>query len=344
MRDIIIRDKIENQIITLVINTMFGIYNQYRTDAVERYLIDDDYTLRKNFISYPVGDRDLVPKPLDYLDFNYGGKYYFLLQLLPKELWYIIFDMKYVIEKMEYITFYFTPNYRDPELICYVNDKKHGKIKYFKPNTIWGRMHNDFSDILTCISNSNTRVERAFNMMFSFKEFVNRWYFFIKELVNNYHEDKKLHIENHPMNELFFKGNYSGIYRFLNLYRIINGKIFEFEENIFNIEDEPKERNKKVIAKILMYDIKKYAFKYLYEYNGLMDEPIEEGWRLDFFQYYFDFPAWVRDCGIETQDDLVAFMDDFTGTENRYYYNPKWFEKDEDSDDFPLWVMIQEFC
>jgi hypothetical protein len=205
-------------------------------------------------------------------------------------------------------------------------------------------MYNDFTDILSSIKRTDTRIDRSYNMMISLKEFINRWYFFVKEMRNNYYDDKKLHLENTPIRELFFKGNYEKISRYINLYQAINSKIYQLEEEIFNLDDVPEERNKKMIAKILMYDIKQYAFKFLYEYNGQLDELIEEGWRSDFFEYYFDFPSWVKTCGIETQEDLASFLEDYTETVNYYYYNPKWFEKDEDSDGFPLWVMIQELC
>ena len=322
---------------------MPDLYHEYRSEAVKSYLIRDDYTMKKNSILYSVGDSDLIPEPMDYSDFDYGGKYHFLLQLLPKEVWYIIFEMKYVIEKMEYVTFYFTPKYKDPVLLHKAGETEVGQLKYFKDDTIWGRICNDFTDIANAISKSKTRTEKAYNMMLSFKEFINRWYFFIKELRNNYYDDKRCHVEGYPVDQLFYKGDYHGVYRFIKLYQVLNAKIYEFEASIFNIKDVPEERNKKVIAKILIYDIKKYAFSYLYEYIGVMDEPIEQSWRFDFFEYYYNFSSWVKICGIETQEDLAVFMDCYTKG-NNYYYNPKWFEKDEDSDDFPLWVMIQEFC
>ena len=323
---------------------MVDIYRKYRSEAVDRYLLGDNYTLERNNIFYSIGDRDLVPKNFYYTDFSFGGKYYFLLNILPKEIWYMIFEIKFAIEKMEYVTFYFTPEYKSPELLHSTGETRDGKLRYFKPNTIWGRMYNDFTDILSSIKRTDTRIDRSYNMMISLKEFINRWYFFVKEMRNNYYDDKKLHLENTPIRELFFKGNYEKISRYINLYQAINSKIYELEEDIFNLVDVPEERNKKMIAKILMYDIKQYAFKFLYEYNGQLDEIIEEGWRSDFFEYYFDFPSWVKTCGIETQEDLASFLEEYTETKNYYYYNPKWFEKDEDSDDFPLWAMIQELC
>lgn len=323
---------------------MVDIYRNYRSEAVDRYLLGDYFTLERNSISYPIGDMDLVPKLFNYTDFSFGGNYYFLLNILPKEIWYIIFEIKYAIEKMEYVTFYFTPEYKSPELLHSTGETRDVKLRYFKPNTIWGRMYNDFTDILSSITRTDTKIHRAYNMMISLKEFINRWYFFVKEMRNNYYDDKKLHLENTPIRELFFKGNYEKISRYINLYQAINSKIYEFEEVIFSLDDVPEERNKKMISKILMYDIKQYAFKFLYEYNGQLDEPIEEGWRSDFFEYYYDFQTWVKTCGIETQEDLASFLEEYTDSENYYYYNPKWFEKDEDSDDFPLWVMIQEFC
>ena len=334
---------------------MKDLYCEYRSDAVGRYLPRDNSILNFNCIIYTVGDRDLVPKLFDYNEFNYNSKYFFLLDLLPKEIWYMIFEIKFAIEKMEYVTFYFTPEYTSPELLHSVGtgpelllhsmgETRDIKLKYFKPNTIWGRMYNDFTDILSSIRRADTKIVRSYNMMISLKEFINRWYFFVKEMRNNYYDDKKLHLENTPIKELFFKGNYEKVSRYISLYQAINSKIYEFEEVIFNLVDVPEERNKKMIAKILVYDIQQYAFNFLYGYNVHLDEPIEEGWRSDFFEYYFEFLSWVKTCGIESQSDLVSFLEEYTETKNYYYYNPKWFEKVEDSDDFPLWVMIQEFC
>lgn len=323
---------------------MTDIYHSYKTDAVKRYLFGDDYSLKINRINYTIGDRDLVPKLFDYCDFNHSGKYYFLLHLLPKEIWYIIFEMKFAIEKMEYVTLYFTPEYKTPELLHTSGETKDGRNKYFKPNTVWGRMYNDFVDVKNTVSRSNTKIQRALNMMTSLKEFINRWYFYVKEMRNNYYDDLKLFKANVPIEQLFYKGNYEKISRYLSLYNTINSKIFNFEEVIFNLVDVPEERNKKVIAKILMYDIKSYAFKFLYNYNGILDEHIEQGWRSDFLHYYEEFGSWVKKCGIETQDDIVGFLEELGNDYEWYYYNPMWFEKDEDSDDFPLWVMIQELC
>ncbi len=322
---------------------MPDIYHKYRSKAVERYLIQDDYTMKKNSIFYPIGDSDLVPKPLNYDDFDYGGTYHFLLQLLPREVWYIIFEMKYVIEKMEYVTFYFTPKYKNPVLLYKSNETEVGELKNFKGDTVWGRMYDDFTDVVSCISRTEARMEKVYNTIFYFKEFINRWYFLLKELRNNYYDDQRYHSEGCPADQLFYKGDYCGVYRFVKLYQTLNAKIYEFEASLFSMKDIPEERNKKVIAKILIYDVKKYAFSYLYEYFGIMDEPIEQSWRFDFFEYYYNFSSWVKICGIESQEDLAVFMDYYKEGHD-YYYNPKWFEKDEDSDDFPLWVMIQEFC
>lgn len=319
-------------------------YHNYRSRAVKRYLLGDCYTLERNDIFYPIGEKDYIPKSFYYSDFNYNGKYYFLLQLLPKEIWYVIFEMKHAIEKMEYVTLYFSPEWKAPELLYETEETKYGKLKYFKTNTIRGKMHNDFTDVLSSANRADTQVQRFFNILITMKEFINKWYFYVKEMVNNHNDDRMLSVRNIPVDELFFRGKHVQLNGFVKLYHAINSKIYQFEEEVYNIKDIPEERNKKVIAKILLYDIKQYAFRYLFDYNGPMDEPLEEDWRLDFFYYYFEFTEWVKDCGIESQEDLASFLEEFTGTENYYYYNPRWFEKDEDSDDFPLWVMIQEFC
>ena len=119
------------------------------------------------------------------------------------------------------------------------------KLRYFKPNTIWGRMYNDFTDILSSIKRTDTRIDRSYNMMISLKEFINRWYFFVKEMRNNYYDDKKLHLENTPIRELFFKGNYEKISRYINLYQAINSKIYELEEEIFNLDDSSRRKKQK---------------------------------------------------------------------------------------------------
>ena len=344
---------------------MTDIYREHRTEAVERYLLGDKDTLLKNDIYYRIGDPELIPKYFNYSDFNYGKIYHPLTYLLPKEIWYIIFEMKYVIEKMDYVSFYFTPQYKPPVLLHISEGDINTKLKYFKPNTIVGMLYNDFSDVSNSTMNSETKIERAYNMVSSFKEFVNRWYLLVKEMVLQFNNDRILRRTDCPVDELFFKGDSNKGKNFVKLYHSINNKIQQFDEEIYLLEDVSEERNKLLIAKILIHDISQYVDKFLFDeafdwiemgiegglglYNPekriwKLDEPIYGGWESDFYQYYFDFPSWVKTCGIESQTDLVTFMEEYSEREDCYYYNPRWFEKMEDSDDFPLWVMIQEFC
>ena len=72
---------------------MVDIYRNYRSEAVDRYLLGDNYTLERNNIFYSIGDRDLVPKNFYYTDFSFGGKFQkkfgtlFLKSNLPSKRW-----------------------------------------------------------------------------------------------------------------------------------------------------------------------------------------------------------------------------------------------------------------
>ena len=344
---------------------MTDIYYKHRSEAVKKYLQGDNKTLKNNYIFYPIGRTDLVPKPVNLSYFNYGGIYYPLTYLLPKEIWHIIFEMKYIIEKMEYVTFYFSPEYESPQLL-HVSRKENGvALKYFKPNTVIGRLYNDFADVVNASTAGGTRIERSFNMISSFKEFVTKWYLFIKEMVHQLEIDRMLRETGRPEDELFFKGDDTKGKKFIKLFYTVRGKVEQFEEDIAYMVVSPTERNKLMLVKILIHDIEQYMSEFLRDemdgWIGMnvwghgarditdkrdwkLDEPLAYNWEIDFFQYYSDFPSWVKTCGIESQEDLFSFMEECSDNQDNYYYNPKWFEKIEDSDDFPLWVMIQEFC
>ena len=61
----------------------------------------------KDEMLYPFPDKKL--ERFSYKDFDVNGKYFFLFQLpkkfyLPKELWYMIFEIKYVFEKKDFLS------------------------------------------------------------------------------------------------------------------------------------------------------------------------------------------------------------------------------------------------
>ena len=72
---------------------MVDIYRKYRSEAVDRYLLGDNYTLERNNIFIllvtEIWFRKISITPIFLLE----AKYYFLLNILPKEIWYMILKL-----------------------------------------------------------------------------------------------------------------------------------------------------------------------------------------------------------------------------------------------------------
>ena len=78
------------------------------------------------------------------------------------------------------------------------------------------------------------------------------------------------------------------------------------------------------------------------EKGDSLEEPSDCKISQDFHNYFYYFKDFVNLCKIETQLDLLDFIENFDNS--IHYWNKSWFEKENIEDDFPLWTMIQELC
>jgi len=299
----------------------------------------DMYLVKKGKCLSPIekyiGDRSMIPTIEEYSSFYPGGQYYFLLKVLPAEILYIIFEIKFMLEKIDYVKFYFS-SYKRGKTILHTSVDASNR-KYYKPDSLSGQMYNDFNDILL-ISPSGKKI----NFIRSFKQFVENWYYILHQYVLIYEHDCREVHKVRDSSELLFEGKFSTLISYNHLYSAIKGKIMNFYDEII-VRNVIQDKKHRIICKILIRDMvefrnsieDKHCFwkDHIDSYN-----PCEKC--RDFFEYFYDFKIWVKKIGIKEQIDLVYLFD----YGDKLYMNPYWFEKEEEEDDFPLWTMIQEFC
>lgn len=300
---------------------------------IDMYLVKKGKSLSP--ISKYIGDRSMIPKIEEYSSFYPGGQYHFLLKVLPAEILYIIFEMKFMLEKIDYTNFYFD-SYKRKKTILHIS-KEEDNMKYYKPDNLTGLMYNDFNDILL-----NSISGNKLNFIRSFKQFIERWYYLLYQYLLIYKFDCKKVRTTTDTDQLIFKGNFTSLVSYNRLYGVINQKIMEFYDEII-VKNTIQDKKNRVICKILIRDIielknsidEKQCF-----WTDYLDNFNHCELCSDFFEYFYDFEIWVKEVGIKDQIDLINFLE----YQNKFYINPFWFEKEEEEDDFPLWTMIQEFC
>ena len=315
------------------------------------YLSKDPYYELSEFY-YQIDDESSHPKLFEYSDFRYNGDkegIYFFVHLLknrlPLEIWYIIFEIKFKMEKIDYLKFLFSPDsIRKPTLI-YKSDRNDNNFgKYFKDDTPIGKMCNDFNDIQVFSQFNINNKFVPYMLLLHFKQFIGKWYFYLSEIFNwRLHDISIKNSGGHPK-DCFFKGNFKELDSFWNLFVTMNRKITNFWTNII-INDKFKGCKKhKQLAKIYIRDIvffkEWYSISYL-KSNTLEEPPKSEVFQ-DFHEYFYYFKDFIDSCKIKTQLDLLDFIENFD--DSLHYWNKSWFEKEDPEDDFPLWTMIQEFC
>ena len=347
-----------------------------------------DYFLSE--IYYIVDDREYAPMLFKYTDFcpplseeciqsiedsrkleeyQNVGRYCFLLQHfpLPKELWYLIFEWKFYLEKIDYVNFYFSPETVNTET-CLIHKTyqydQHGTF-YFKDDSVVGRIRNDFADI-SSVGNEKKYFTRSphyhYEKIINLKKFVTKWYLWLFQIKEISQRDYELQeFEDFPIEELYFRGNYRQTDGFVRLLTVIESKVSEFHRELIWDNQLKCCRYHCLMSKVIISDLLYFMNLYIYEclervtYKWSIEEPSKCSICRDFHLYYYFFDDWVSQNNLTKQEDLLKLKENEDLIHPRFdvngdlceedngegkYFNKYWFEKDDDGD-FILWKMIQ---
>jgi len=315
------------------------------------YLSKDPYCKLSEFY-YQIGEESSQPKLFKYSDFRYKGDkegIYFFVHLLknrlPLEIWFIIFEIKFRMEKIDYIKFLFSPeSIRKPTLIYQSNRKNNSFGKYYKDDTPYGKMSNQFNDIQIFSRYNEGYKFYPYPMLIHFKEFISKWYFYLRQIHEWRTHDVLAKRSGKSLETFFFKGNFKRLDVFRDLFITINRKIGDFFVDIVVNGKFKCCKKHKQLGKIYIRDIVFFQERYSTAYlkGDSLEEPSDCEIFQDFHNYFYYFKDFIDSCKIKTQLDLLDFIENFD--ESIHYWNKSWFEKEDPEDDFPLWTMIQELC
>jgi hypothetical protein len=311
---------------------------------------DPIYRLSEFF--YRFGDETIIPSPklVKYSDFLQEGVYFFLQKCkpyLPLEIWYLIFEWKFIMEKKDYIEFLFHPNSFKTlnHLHLHTSDNRD---RYFIPRSPTALMHNDCNNVSIFSHSPEGRQHQYFNILLHFKKFISQWYIWLKLVATLSRYDLVTYSRENSYQNTYFGEKIQKskilLLSILNLFCGTENKI----DNLYNtiiIDNRFNCCHKhNQLAKIFADDMKYFAEQYsedCFEGHSLEEHP-NCNKCISFHYYFYDFEEWIKYYKIEQQVDLISLVESLDPEED--YINPYWFQKDNPEDDFPLWTMFQEFC
>jgi len=179
---------------------------------------DPKYRLAEFF--YVIGDETNNPKLVEYSDFDQGGIYFFLRKCkpyIPIEIWYLIFEHKFVMEKDDYMKFLFDCHSLKPSEYEDFNT-------FYEPVNVGTLVNNDHDDTKILSQFPEGRDHIPYNTLLRFLKFISRWFIWLREISEWYFFDKK----DYNKNITYFKENLDKAEQWKNVYFQIFGKINHF--------------------------------------------------------------------------------------------------------------------
>jgi hypothetical protein len=254
-----------------------------------------------------------------YSAFYPGGPLYFLSRILPLEIWYIIFEWKFWLEKVDYVMTHFGPS-----VIEGIRMNESGKW-VFKPMipSLVSTLHQDVRSLAsTCAEECRTP-----GTLDNLKWFLIRWYPIIVTLENIYNSGGQwLSFDGSYYMELFSEQETGKLYAYKNFCSAIRRKVDDFYSEITG-------SGHCLISRIRIHDLRHYLDVEARDIDPLWVDR-QEPYDKDFEEYFVDFDGWHERFQWEDPLDVLELV-----TENPIFYvNPFWFE---DVDGQPaIWRMI----
>lgn len=294
------------------------------------------------------------------------GKFFFLLKLLPYDIWEIIFKYKFRMEKETYIDrifdeeLYFTSSFfttlskeRIEEIMTRekpvrVTRPGPGLLhkSYYPKDSIYDKIIYD-RDILSELWETSIRDRHntgilIFKVVMKLYQVTKRWFFFLDRarflLMGN---NTRYNFEGRDLMEK--SGNIitkicDDVYRLVTTKEERYSKILPpFEDNYFNTTLIQK----KDLCHLILIDIKYLIHQYNYCLRNLDDPPdcFLDGCEKccqDFHTYFYNIFDWKIKYNIIDKLDLQKVYD----RRETNYYNRMWFEVNQKGE-FLLWELLQ---
>lgn len=265
-----------------------------------------------------------------YSSFYPGGPLHFLATILPLEVWYIIFEWKFWLEKIDYVLDHF-----GPRIIENIRLNDRGKWVYngVKPSLA----ANLLREMKTIQSEPGTPCG-GFQTVSRLKQYVIKWFPVIQTISDIHRDDGEIicsrwYTDPIEYIRIFEQSELVKLTGYINLYRAMYDKVRELRLQIlYNNRVNCCPRHS-VMAKIIIHDI--LHFMYIQQTYGEPLWPDHHGSVVDsaFTTYFENFETW---CYVKRFEDPLDILDIVS---EGFHYNPYWFH---DVDGQPaLWRMVQ---
>jgi len=252
------------------------------------------------------------------------GSLYFLSKILPLEVWYIIYEWKFWLEKVDYVMTYFGPSVVD-------NIRKSKEGRWVLSPSIPSLATTLYQEVKSLLHMTGEPC-RGFNILQRFKWFLVKWYP-VLETLERIH-DRDGHFETDSYRELFNKQDTERLSAYKILSKMIREKVEQFYIEIVENGSVNCCQNHAVVAKIMIHDMRRYL-----DFQDSIFEPlrwyIDDPYDADFQEYFENFEMWHLRCWFQEPLDVLDLV---TG-DQRDYVNPFWFQVCENGQT-AIWNMV----
>lgn len=269
-----------------------------------------------------------------YESFYPGGPFHFLATILPLEVWYIIFEWKFWLEKVDYVLDHF-----GPRIIENIRLNARGRWVYngVKPSLA----ANLLREMKTIQSEPGTPCG-GFQTVSRLKQYIINWFPVVRTISDIHRNDGQMFClegfeHSGKILRLFEQSELIKLSGYISLYRAMYDKVRELRLKILynnHINCCPRHS---VMAKIIIYDT--LHFMDIQQFYGDPLHPDHQGSYDDylFTMYFQNFEEWCQEADFQ---DPLDILDIIPEEYDAWYYNPYWFH---DVDGQPaLWRMVQE--
>lgn len=282
------------------------------------------------------------------------GKWFFLLQFLPLELWFIIMEFKFVMEKYEFLESIFYdklevescafPNLPIERKLEILEREKEFKPlfrffdqetlngRYFPSGSIMDRIQQDMDKFEILERKMSIRLKNVGDTMLDLVlytvKLLKKWFFVLDRsdvlmdsfLRRNYNKDLLSNYFNHIIQKID------------TMYTIttIDAPVPEY----FSIPVATNFIKNKKICSLILHDLKYLIYNFSICCTYFDSHPDCDSC-YDFKIYFYEHNYWSHGLTTEIAESALSEKDDY------HYYNKYWMEKDE-NDEYLVMVLIRE--
>ena len=282
------------------------------------------------------------------------GNLYFLLKFLPIELWFNILEIKFEMEKYEFLESVFY-NQLEEESCAFINLSQERRLqiierekvfmslpyyrkskdesfnsRYYSQGSILDRFQYDMNmfDYLESRFFYINNIGDLMDIVIQSIKIMKKWFFMMDRaevlmssfLKRNYNKDLLV----------YFIGRFTR--KIDEMYSLT--KSTDNVDYYFNFPRQIDSINNKKLCRLMLHD-----FKYIiYRFNvccTYFDSPPDCYSCCDFKEYFYEFEDWSKGLTPEMAEKALSKKDD------HHYFNPHWMEKDE-NDEYLIMVLKRE--